>query len=284
MKNLVRFWKGIDREAYDALETKDPSTLYFISDTREIVLGEKSYGGSNLFSLDSGAEGTITFSVVDGKIVPAATLSPNENAIVAKPDGLYIPSGGVTAPADLVDGHFIYATDTGNIKDSGISLVTAISSSSTDTQVPSSAAVYEALIRIAPIWETVDSVEDLVAWQNHSWRDFLPLVTFEPGIELDASKHNFFECDGREARISLYLNFASVGGNPADPYFPIASFPKVLNPKARRYFYPGFFNSSDQVLPMYPPYLEGGKIWADNTVTLEDGESYRLVFSGVYFL
>lgn len=45
MANLVKFWTNTKSE-YDRIATKEPSTVYFCSDTHEIFKGDTSYSGS----------------------------------------------------------------------------------------------------------------------------------------------------------------------------------------------------------------------------------------------
>jgi hypothetical protein len=280
MKNLVRFWKGITRDAYEALETKDPSTLYFISDTHEIVLGELSYGSSDLFNVSESAGGSIVFSIVEGKLVASAVLDPEDNAIQARPDGLFVPPAGIPMPEDLVDGHFIYAKANGEIKDSGISFTTQISQSSTDSEVPSSAAVYEALIRVAPMWESIETPEDLIAWQRHNWKDFKNKIQVNAPFSL--LSNSFFKCDGYEVRFSLKFELFELI-EPEKLFFSVAKFPKYLNPAGRVVFLASVFDDVYVPKLVTASIIEEGNIYADFSFTQDENRTpYGFIVSGSY--
>ncbi|MDR2752262.1 MAG: hypothetical protein LBC41_16520, partial [Clostridiales bacterium] len=223
MSNLVKFWKDITSEDFQALLPKDSNTLYFISDTHEIYLGDKSYGSSDLFDVGSGdAEGTISFDIVDGKLVATAILSTEEGSLEVKADGLYVPPPGISLLESSTPGNFIFATSDGNIADSGLSFSTSITSESTNSQIPSAAAVYEALLRIAPIWEGIETPEDLFNWQRHNWRSFLSKLTLAENVTIDPD--SFLESDGREVRLSLLLELGDYQYAPGKELFKMARF------------------------------------------------------------
>ncbi|MDR2750473.1 MAG: hypothetical protein LBC41_07425, partial [Clostridiales bacterium] len=245
MKNLVRFWKGITRDAYDALETKDPSTLYFTSDTHEIILEELSYGSSDLFNVSEDSGGSIVFSIVEGKLVASAVLDPEDNSIQVNPDGLFVPPAGIAIPENLVEGHFIYAKADGEVKDSGISFTTKISASSTDTEVPSSAAVYEALLRVAPMWESIETAEDLIAWQRHNWKDFKEKIQVSSPFSL--LPNSFFKCDGYEVRFSLKFEF-SEAMESEELFYSVATFPRYLSPANRVVFFSAITDNTSSAI------------------------------------
>lgn len=125
MANVI--FKHGTRAQYDALATKDASTLYWLTDTRELFKGELLYAkGTEATSLASGlmsaadkakldalsAGGSIGLRAVDTSVVldtgedGATTVgvqisTADGNAIELKEDGLFVPSPASSGMAGI---------------------------------------------------------------------------------------------------------------------------------------------------------------------------------------
>jgi hypothetical protein len=210
---LVKFKKELDFASYEALEIKDPDTLYFTSDTHEVFLGENSYVTEPYFSSYC-EDSEIGFGTSgNGYVQGTPKLSYDGSSLEIKPDGLYVPTPRINKP-DAVPGHFITEKADGQIKDSGLTLTKALSKNSTNDQVPSAAAVYEALTRVAPFWESIETPEDLADWKAHRWRNMLPRVriwdTWGPYL-VYMLEPTLLISDGVTVRFNLTFNFDLYG-------------------------------------------------------------------------
>ncbi|MDR1641589.1 MAG: hypothetical protein LBT59_17990, partial [Clostridiales bacterium] len=196
----------LDFASYEALEIKDPNTLYFTSDTHEVFLGENSYVTEPHF-ISYCEESEIGFySSENGYVIGEPKLSYTGSSLEIKSDGLYVPPPRINKP-DAVPGHFIMEKADGQIKDSGLSLTKALSKDSTNDQVPSAAAVYEALTRVAPFWESIDTPEDLADWKAHRWRNMLPRTSIWMPTKIGMYEPSYFIADGMTVRFCFLFNF-----------------------------------------------------------------------------
>jgi hypothetical protein len=206
---LVKFRKDLDYASYEALENKDPGTLYFASDTHEVFLGEKRYASSEGFDSFTNEGELYIGTSEESKLIATPKLSSDSSSLEVKSDGLYVPPPGMNKP-DAVPGHFIQAMPDGQIKDSGLTFTKALSKNSTNDQVPSAAAVYEALTRVAPFWESVDTPQDLADWKAHRWRNMLPRVsiwdTWGPYL-IEMRSPSILATDGVTVRFNLTFAF-----------------------------------------------------------------------------
>jgi hypothetical protein len=161
---------------------------------------------------------------------------------------MYAPASNASVP-EAQPGEFIAAQADGDIKGSGLTFTKTLSASSTHSQVPSAAAVYEALTRIAPFWESVETPQDYEDWKAQKWRDFLPKVqpwngmaSFRPGC--------FFMTNSQMVifRLELGYDFGGMGEWP--PNKPILILPKYLCPPCKMVFQ-GLTQYSYEIDPEY---------------------------------
>jgi hypothetical protein len=245
------------------------------------MLGDVSYGSSKLFRVAEGGEGSITFNASNGNVYPNVLFNGDGSAY-ATTTGIYVPYLGLPIPDGIPNGNFIYAKSDGTIKDSGVSFAVSISEDSTDAQVPSAAAVYEALTRIAPIWEGIETEEDLIAWQRHNWRDFLPKIIMYSGFMLEDYKYEpFFESNGLEVRFNLYIKVTRSPG--AQDRAAIAYIPKFLNPPKKKTFICYNFNDShDFADDKFSCIIGDGNIWLDKSLYFGYDMTFHLIICGSY--
>jgi hypothetical protein len=113
---LVKFIKELDYSEFNALESKDIETLYFINDTRQIFLGDEAYGA--------------------GK--------------------------GLGEIHDPTAGDIVAVEANGALFDSRKAFTDAVSSDSTEAQVPTVKAVYDSVQRIAAIWDKAEDPSEFL--------------------------------------------------------------------------------------------------------------------------
>ncbi|MDR1643534.1 MAG: hypothetical protein LBC41_15055 [Clostridiales bacterium] len=192
---LVKFKKDITQEQYDLLETKDLETLYFISDTFRIYLGEEAYGGT-------------------------ATL---EQLLL-----------------EAEEGEFLMANSESKISGSGLSLSTLLSADSTHFELPSALAVYEALVKIATVWDS-DASNDIlsIAAKEEAafkdWKNYLTPSTesstytvFAPGPD------SFYLSNGFEAKFALNVRITGSSLESSIVRTKLFTLPDFLWPPAER--------------------------------------------------
>ncbi len=109
------------REQYDALEAHDSNTLYFLTDTQELIKGDVLFGigaeasesAAGLLSAEDkaalddlvanslqyleAADSSIAINEIDDtKTINVALSEEPDNQIGLQPDGLYVPQSGIT--------------------------------------------------------------------------------------------------------------------------------------------------------------------------------------------
>jgi hypothetical protein len=280
MKKLAKFWKCFSIADYEAIDSKDPDTLYFISETQELILGEMRYGRTDSFAISAAGDGTLVFSLQDNKLAAKAVLAPG-SAVATRSDGLYL-APSVSFHDALVDGNFIYTTAKGGIKDSGVSLTTEVSSSSTDRQAPTAAAVYRALTRVAPIWDDLEDEEDLLAWQKHNWRNFFSKLTF--ANDFVCRDNSFFESNGLEVRFCIHLDILSTNPYTDSLYFQLGVYPKFLRPNYPNIFLAPIYDFKNIQFGMSSVIFDNGVILFDNTFSRIGREGCNVLLSGHYLI
>ncbi|MDR1641039.1 MAG: hypothetical protein LBC41_00015 [Clostridiales bacterium] len=272
---LVKFRKDLSFDDFLALAEKDEDTLYFINDTNRIYLGDQPYGGKDILVEDSES---ISLSFVDDTLEATAIISSeDDNALELKADGLYAPAATVPLVKYPEDGDL--AISAGSVvDDSNISIVEEINSSSNDWMVPSVAAVYEAISKVAPTWNS-DTVDDsfLPDQPKRQWLNFTNKISTTDNIfQIDRS---FVASDGKTVRfvISWIINWAEVMYAPLVPF----TFPKPLMPKHDLYF---AYNCSASSAEAPDPLMEKGGwfcIYTSGEVIIKN--QYSLQAYGQYF-
>jgi hypothetical protein len=212
---LVKFRKNLSYEEFAALSEKNEYTLYFVyaNGKTRMHLGSEAYGGTEQIEFET--SNSIAISHDHSMYSMTARVSPDEgNSLRMNPDGLYAHQSLMPAIEDPTDGDLVIAAD-GSVATSRISVVEELSAECNDWMTPSVSAVYNAVSKVAPVWNS-ETISDNLFPQNvipndpapeesaaHEWVD---LLDSEGLAELPIVKDRSFLCsDGETVAFSLVL-------------------------------------------------------------------------------
>ncbi|MDR2752263.1 MAG: hypothetical protein LBC41_16525 [Clostridiales bacterium] len=225
---LVKLRKDLSYDAFMALPEKDGDTIYFLNDTNRIYLGDTPYGGKDIFVENSESIG-LTF--IDDTLEASAILSSEDgNALELKADGLYAPPATVPFIKNQFDNDLVVSVGDA-VDDSCIAIVDELNENSNDWMVPSVAAVYEAISKVAPKWNS-DTVDDSFLPQDlpkREWLDYTDKLTDYNAPFLDI--RSYLVSNGATVRFCISSYLSDV--NLSTVFF---QFPAELAPKQNKFF------------------------------------------------
>lgn len=103
MANVI--FKFGTRAQYDALTTKDTNTLYWLTDTQELMKGDARYGMGTSAAALAGltpVDNSIVIADSDGGMTIGVRVSAVDgNALTVKNDGLYVPIASASSSAEF---------------------------------------------------------------------------------------------------------------------------------------------------------------------------------------
>jgi hypothetical protein len=247
---LVKFRKNMTYEEYAALPEKDEDTLYFIiaNGRQRIYLGDAPYGGIDLDVTDSY---NIALSYDGGILTAVAKIAEKEgNSLELKDDGLYAPPASVQYIDSPENGDLVTAAPD-SIEDSRIAIVDELTAESSNWMAPSLAAVYNAISKVAPVWNSETASDDIFpenefpdteAIEPHAWLSYdLDMIETVPGSFVIKGVSSF--CfDGETIMFTLSFDVTSVpsySGSEGSPYVLdkgyLFKIPDELAPKTELY-------------------------------------------------
>ncbi|MDR2749015.1 MAG: hypothetical protein LBC41_00010 [Clostridiales bacterium] len=272
---LVRFRKDLSYSAFLALAEKDANTLYFINDTNRIFLGDKPYGGKDIFVEDSE---TVGLSFVDDTLEATAIISGEDgNSLEIRADGLHAPTPVFPRVEYPVDGELAGAYES-IVEDCNLRIVEEINENSNDWMVPSVAAVYEAISKVSPDWDS-ETVDDsyLPDLPKRVWMDYTKKITAnESSFQ---AKCSYLISNGKT--VNFLITYILKWDNRDIEIWPLI-FPQALAPKNTMYFAFSCCTAFDQEAD--PLMKKGGYVAIDTLGYVTAQSEYTFKPTGQYYV
>ncbi|MDR1643233.1 MAG: hypothetical protein LBC41_07435 [Clostridiales bacterium] len=273
---LVIFRKDLNYEDFLALTEKDPDTIYFINDTHRIYVGDTAYGGTDILFEDSE---TISLSIVNSALTAQAFISGDVvNALELRADGLYAPPASVRLIEDGETNELVQVRED-EIVTSRLRLSEMVTNTSTDWTVPTANAVYSAIAKVAPVWNSTSLNDAILPQENEErqWLDYSALITASENVQANADFNQLYS-DGHEVVFNLCLEIGAwvTQSSFIAPLSTICSIPQKIAPTSEITFSASGYSRQD---PSTSISDIGGSLIFDETGAVKVGTKCSAVYT-----